>query len=48
MHKLIVDLIPNDWKQELLWTETSQKLLLKTICYNNKDTRKRQKLQRIF
>ena len=32
-------LIPNDWKH-ILRTETSQKSLLKTFCYNNKVTRK--------
>ena len=35
----IIDLISNDWKH-FLRTETSQKSLLKTFYYNNKDTRK--------
>ena len=40
MYKPIMDLIPNNWKHILLWTETSQKSLLTTFCYNNKGTRK--------
>ena len=34
-----MDLIPNDWKH-LVRTETSEKSLLKTFCYNNKGTKK--------
>ena len=33
-----MDLIPND-RKHLLRTETSQKLFLKTLYYNNKGTR---------
>ena len=36
IYKLIMDLICSDWKH-LLRTETSQKFLLKSFCYANKD-----------
>ena len=39
IYKLILYLICNDWKQ-ILRPETSPKVLLKTFCYKNKDTRK--------
>ena len=39
IYKLFMDLIYNDWKY-LLRTETSQKSLLKTFYYNNRDTKK--------
>ena len=38
MHNLIIDLIPNDRKH--IANQTSQKVLLKNFCYNNKGTRK--------
>ena len=38
--------IANDWKH-LLRTETSQKSLLKTFCYNNKVTRKVKNFQKL-
>ena len=46
MHKLIMDLIPNDWKH-LLKTETCQKCLLKNFYYNNKGTRKVKYFQKL-
>ena len=39
-------LIPNDWKH-LLWTETSEKFLLKVFCYNNKLTKKVKDFQKL-
>ena len=39
-------LITNDWKH-LLRTETSQKVLLKMLCYNNKVTRKVKDFQKL-
>ena len=39
IHKLIMGLIPNDWKH-LLRTETFQKSLLNFFCYNNEVTKK--------
>ena len=39
IYKLIMELIPNDWKH-LLRTESSQKSLLRTFYYNNIGTRK--------
>ena len=40
IYKRIMDLISNDWKH-LLRTKYSQKSLLKTFCYNNRDTRQK-------
>ena len=39
IHKLILYLICNDWKQ-ILRPETPPKFILKTFCYKNKGTRK--------
>ena len=47
MCKLIMDLIPNDWKH-LLRTETSQKLPFKNFLLNNKVTRKVKDFQKLF
>ena len=47
IYKFIIDSIPNDWKH-LLRTETSQKSLLKTFNYNNKGTREKKRLLKIF
>ena len=47
IHKRIMDLIPIDWKHSLR-TENSQKSLLKTFHYNNKDTRKVKDFQKLF
>ena len=41
-----MDLILNDWKH-LHRTETSQKSLLKILCYNNKVTRKVKDFQKL-
>ena len=38
--------IPNDWRH-IVRTETSQKSLLKTFCYNNKVTRKVKDFQKL-
>ena len=38
LYKLIMVLVPNDWKQTLR-TEAPKKSLLKTFCYNSKGTR---------
>ena len=38
--KIIMDLIPNDWRHLATLTETSQKPLLQNFYYNNKDTRR--------
>ena len=46
IYKLVMDLIPNDWKH-LLRTETFQKSLIKTFYYNNKSTRKIKNLQKL-
>ena len=39
IHKLVLYLICNDWKQ-ILRLEAPSKIILKTFCYKNKGTRK--------
>ena len=40
MHKIIMDLIPNDWKHIATLNWNFSKTPLKFFCYNNKGTRK--------
>ena len=42
-----MDLTPNSWKH-LLRTETSEKLLLRTFCYSNQNTRKVKNFQNVL
>ena len=45
IHKLILYLTCNDWKQ-LLRPETPPKFIVKTFCYKNKGTKKIKQFQK--
>ena len=47
MYKLITNVILNDLKHITTLNEISQKLCLKTLCYNSKGTRKVKDFQKL-